>query len=207
MPTADKLDLFKLHRDEYIARKKPVLVDVPEVHYLAAAGRGEPGGEQFQLRVGALYAAAYTLKFTSKADGRDFVVGKLEAIWWTGDNETDYANVPQSEWNWKLMIRRPEFVGGAQLDTAVAAIREKGKTPEIEAVVLESMTEGRCVQMLHVGPYEQEHETIAVMREFVEEQGVSLHGLHHEIYLSDPRRVEPVRLKTILRHPVRSEPS
>ncbi|MCP3980309.1 MAG: hypothetical protein GY716_13475 [bacterium] len=203
MPTAEKLDLFKLHRDQYVARKKPVLVDIPEVNYLVAQGRGEPGGEQFQTRVAALYAAAYTLKFTSKAEGRDFVVSKLEGLCWTGKSSSDFGEVPKSEWNWKLMIRRPDFIGAKQLETAVAAIRDKGKTPEIEAVTLDGMSEGRCVQMLHVGPYEREGETRAVMLAFAEEQGLAPGGLHHEIYLSDPRRVEPARLKTILRQPVR----
>ena len=202
MPTSEKLDLFKLHRAEYAAPKKPVLLDVGKAHYLVADGKGAPGGEEFQLRVGALYAAAYTLKFVSKQAGRDYAVSKLEAVWWA-DGKKELDQVPQGRWRWQLMIRRPEFIGKKELGAAVKVIRDKGKTPGIEAVGLESLTEGRCVQMLHVGPYDREHETIAAMQALAEENGLAFHGRHHEIYLSDPRRVAPQKLKTILRRPVR----
>ncbi len=209
MSGSAKIDLFKLHKDEYVARKKPVIVTVQPARYLAIPGRGEPGGEEFQARVGALYAAAYTLKFTSKGEGRDYVVCKLEAIWWAdgcddpGSADRDFSQVPREQWRWQLMIRTPDFVEGAELSAAAENILAKGKCPEIVDVRLEEVGEGRCVQMLHVGPYEDEPETVAVMRAFAEEQGLAFAGRHHEIYLSDPRRVEPARLRTILRMPVR----
>ncbi len=201
MATGQKLDLYKLHKAEYAAPKKPVLLGIPEVHYLVAEGKGEPGGETFQTRVGALYAAAYTLKFACKAEDRDFVVCKLEGLWWAA-KEKNVADVPPKDWHWKLMIRRPDFIGEKRLAAAVAVIKEKGKTPGIEAVHLESLSEGRCVQMLHLGPYDQERETIAAMQTLAEENGLKFRDRHHEIYLSDPRRVAPEKLKTILRHPV-----
>ncbi len=204
----DKIDLFKQHKDEYVARKKPVLITARPARYLAIEGRGEPGGEEFQARVGALYAAAFTLKFTSKGEGRDYVVCKLEAVWWADrrDDPTsadrDLSGVPQEQWRWRLMIRTPDFVGDSDLSAAAEKILAKGKCPEIVDVRLQELEEGRCVQMLHVGPYEDEPETMAVMRGFAGEQGLTFAGRHHEIYLSDPRRVEPARLRTILRMPV-----
>ncbi len=204
MAETTKIDLFKLHRDEYVARKKPVIVTARPARYLAIEGQGEPGGEQFQTRVGALYAAAFTLKFTSKGEGRDYVVCKLEAVWWAdGCEDGDFSRVPKEQWRWQLMIRTPDFIDDADLAGAAEKILVKGKCPEIVDVRLAELDEGRCVQMLHVGPYEDEPETVAKMRAFAVEQGLAFAGRHHEIYLSDPRRVEPARLRTILRMPVR----
>lgn len=199
-----RIDLFKLHKDEYVARKKPVLITAHRARYLAIEGRGEPGGEEFQARVGALYAAAFTLKFTSKGEGRDYVVCKLEAVWWTdGRADGDFSSVSKEQWLWRLMIRTPDFIADADLSAAADKVLAKGKCPEVVDVHRLELDEGRCVQMLHVGPYEEEPETVAVMRIFAEEQGLTFAGRHHEIYLSDPRRVEPARLRTILRMPVR----
>ncbi len=204
MSAEAKIDLFKLHKDEYVARKKPLIVTVQPARYLAIQGRGEPGGEEFQIRVGALYAAAFTLKFSSKGEGRDYAVCKLEAIWWAdGCSDGDFSKVPKEQWRWQLIIRTPDFIDDGALSAAADKILAKGKCPEIVDVRLEELDEGRCVQMLHVGPYEDEPETMAVMRAFAEEQGLAFAGRHHEIYLSDPRRVEPARLRTILRMPVR----
>lgn len=199
---AEKLDLLKVHREEYRAPKSPRLLDIPTGHYLAVDGRGEPGGEAFEASVGALYAVAYTLKFASKAAGRDYTVSKLEALWWAAGGEAELDAVPRAQWRWKLMIRRPEFIARPQLDAALAALRRKAKGEGCEAVDLESLSEGRCVQMLHVGPYDQEGDTLSRMRQAAEEGGLAFRGRHHEIYLSDPRRVEPQRLRTILRRPV-----
>ena len=154
--------------------------------------------------MGALYAIAYTVKMTRKFDGRqDYVIGKLEGQWWS-DRGPDLKNIPKEQWRWKLMIRTPDFVGETELSQAAKTLREKGKDPEVEEVKLETIAEGPCVQMLHVGPYDREWETISQMLEFAGEEGYESHGRHHEIYLSDPRRVPPERLKTILRMPVRN---
>jgi hypothetical protein len=196
MATTMKLDLFKEHKDEYAAPKAPALVEVSPAHYLAIDGRGEPGGEEFQTAIGALYGIAFTIKMTRKMEGLgDYVVCKLEALWWDTDR-------PRSDWSWKMMIRTPDFVGKADLKSAAAKLVEKNKGEGADRVKLEKLEEGRCVQMLHVGPYEREHETIAGMMDFAEENGLKVAGRHHEIYVSDPRRVPPERLKTILRYPV-----
>jgi len=198
-----KLDLYKLHKSDYTAKRAPAIVDVAEARYLAIDGRGEPGGPDFQSGIGALYGVAFTVKMTRKMAGRgDYAVCKLEAQWWH-DGGDDLSRVPKSEWRWRMMIRTPDFVEPPELERAARKLVEKNKGEAVSRVWLETIAEGRCVQVLHVGPYDREHETIEAMRAFAEERGLAFHGLHHEIYLSDPRRVEPSRLKTILRRPVR----
>jgi len=200
MKTIPKLDLYKLHKDEYVTAKKPVLLRTKPAQYLAIKGEGAPGGERFTACIGALYAVAFTIKMTRKFAGKgDYAVSKLEGQWFF---EGDLAKIPKEQWKWKLMIRTPDFITGTDRKQAVATLLKKGKPRTVEEVKLETIDEGQCVQMLHVGPYEKECETIAVMREFAESKGIKLIGPHHEIYLSDPRRVPPERLKTILRVPV-----
>jgi hypothetical protein len=200
----EKIDLYKLHKDQYVAPKRPQLVDIETANYLAISGRGEPGGEEFTARIGALYAMAYTVKMTRKFAGdQDYVICKLECQWWADDDRQDFADAPKEQWNWRLLIRAPDFVRDNELAEAAERLLDKGKEPEVRKVRLESLTEGLCVQMLHVGPYGQEPETISKMEAFAQQQGLEFCDRHHEIYLSDPRRVPPERLKTILRHPVR----
>ena len=195
-----KLDLYKLHKDEYVARQKPALIQCKPAQYLAIAGQGAPGGERFSACIGALYGMAFTIKMTRKFAGhQDYAVCKLEGQWFF---KGDPAGIPKDQWRWKLMIRTPEFVTQADRKQALARLLEKGKPGEVKEVALEKIEEGRCVQMLHVGPYDRECETIALMQKFTESQGLHMIGPHHEIYLSDPRRVAPERLKTILREPV-----
>ena len=202
MPATDKLDLYKKHKADYVTPKKPKLLTVQPASYLAITGQGEPGGEAFVAKVGALYAAAYTIKFARKAGGRDYVVCKLEAQWW-GARKRNFAEEPRDQWRWKLLIRVPDFVTQRDLTDAVKQLRDKGKAPEAREINLETIDEGRCVQMLHVGPYEKEGETVALMKNAARESGLAFHGRHHEIYLSDPTRVAPEKLRTILRMPVR----
>jgi hypothetical protein len=204
MKTQDKIDLYKLHKDDYVAPKKPVLLAIKKATYLAIDGQGEPGGEAFSERIGALYGIAFTVKMTRKFGGQqDYAVCKLEAQWWA-EGEENFSRAPKNRWCWKLLIRTPEFVRDAELEKAVAAILKKGKVSPVKEVRLESFVEGQCVQMLHVGPYDREHETIALMQAHAESKGLRFGGRHHEIYLSDPRRVPPERLKTILRQPIAS---
>ena len=199
---ADKLDLYKKHKDQYAASKKPKMVNIPTGKYLTVIGKGEPGGDIFTSRIEALYGAAYTIKFARKATGRDYKVCPLEGSWWSGRNNADFVSKPKSQWSWKLMIRTPDFVNEKDLAIAIATLVDKGQGPDVKRVNIEKLAEGRCVQMLHVGPYSECGQTIEAMQSFAEQEGTKFEGLHHEIYLSDPRRVPPERLRTILRHPV-----
>jgi hypothetical protein len=202
MPTTPKLDLYKVHKAEYVTPKKPVLIQTKRAKYLTFTGRGAPAGEAFQKAVGALYNVAFTLKMAKKFAGNDYQVCHLEGLWW-GDKEAEnFAAQSPETWNWKLIIRVPDFISAKDLKDTIAVLKQKGKPPETADVKLESLNEGECVQMLHVGPYSKEGETISQMLALAAEKGLSFHGMHHEIYLSDPRRVPPERLRTILRLPV-----
>ena len=203
MKTQPKIDLYKLHKTEYAATRKPALVELKPAAYLAIAGEGAPGGEQFTMGIGALYGVAFTIKMTRKFAGQqDYAVCKLEGQWWS-EPASDFAKLPPTQWLWKLLIRTPDFIKEEELRQAAAVLLKRGKGEDVKRVRLESLYEGLCVQMLHVGPYQKAHETIGVMQAFAEKNHFEFSGKHHEIYLSDPRRVPPERLKTILRHPVR----
>jgi len=156
-----------------------------------------------QARIGALFAIAFTIKMTRKFAGCDYKVCAPEALWWGTGGRAEFFREPTERWNWKLMMRTPDFIAKDDLAEAVAKLKAKGKGPAVAEVQLETIGEGHCVQMLHVGPYDREPKTVAQMKAFAKENGLALHGLHHEIYLSDPRRVAPERLRTILRQPVR----
>jgi hypothetical protein len=198
-----KLDIYREHAADYVTPKKPVLLQVKPACYLVSAGRGEPGGEAFQVGIGALYNVAFTVKMARKFAGRDYAVSKLEGLWWADDPKHTFLDEPPKIWNWKLMIRVPDFVTAKEVAEAIGNLLARGKPREVSGVTLEELREGQCVQMLYVGPYDRERPTIARMHDFVEANGLAFHGLHHEIYLSDPRRVAPARLRTILRHPVK----
>jgi hypothetical protein len=194
-----KLDLYKEHKEDYVTPKQPVLLRIAPARYLAIDGEGAPGGDRFTACVGALYATAFTIKMTRKFAGKeDYAVCKLEGQWFVDPG----AGSPLDQCQWKLMIRTPDFITRKDLKSAVATLLKRGKPRDVEDVKLETLKEGQCVQMLHVGPYDREPQTIARMRTLAARQGLTLRGPHHEIYLSDPRRVAPERLKTILREPV-----
>lgn len=203
MTTQLKIDLYKLNKAEYAATRKPVMVELKPANYLVISGQGAPGGEAFTASIGALYGMAFTIKMTRKFAGKqDYAVCKLEGQWGS-ESAANFAKLPKDQWLWKLLIRTPEFIKEDDLRQAVAVLLKRGKGEDVKRVGLESLAEGPCVQMLHVGPYEKEGETVAVMKAFAEGKHFEFSGKHHEIYLSDPRRVPPERLKTILRIPVR----
>ena len=197
----EKLDLYRKHSKEYAASRTPALVKTGPASYLSIGGKGAPGGAAFTDAIGALYGVAFTVKMTRKFAGeRDYVVSKLEGRW---PDFKDGEPMPDKEqWTWQMMIRTPDFVKPDEIKKAVAVLQKRGKGAEVERVRLESVEEGVCVQALHVGPYENEGATVCGMKSVAEGKGLKLCGVHHEIYLSDPRRVAPAKLKTILRHPV-----
>jgi hypothetical protein len=202
MPTARRVDLFRLHHAEYVAPRHPRVITVGKGQYLSAEGRGQPGGAPFRARVEALYGMAWTLKTTKKKLGKDFRVMPLEALWWSDAGEL--LATPEAEWRWKMLLRVPNFVRRRDLAAAAEALAARGRGQGTGDVALEQLKEGRCVQALHLGPYGDERGTIERMARTARAHGLALHGRHHEIYLSDPRRVPPERLRTILRHPVRA---
>jgi hypothetical protein len=189
-----KLDLYAKHKADYAAPRKPILLTIPSARYLAISGKGRPPHPEFDAAIGALYNVAFTVKMARKFAGRDYTVSKLEGLW---------PGLPPKPWRWQLLIRVPSFITAAEVKGGITGLIAKGKPRTVAKVTLITLVEGRCVQMLHVGPYDQEEPTLALMRDHAIAQGTRTRGVHHEIYLSDPRRVPPERLKTILRVPVR----
>jgi hypothetical protein len=204
MKTAEKTDKVDLYREfdkEYATTRNPALVKVGPAMYLSISGQGAPGSNSFSNAIGALYGVALTVKMTRKFAGkRDYVVSKLEGLW--PDFGSGQTMPDKNQWNWQMLIRTPKFVTQKEIAQAVSVLLKRGKGAEVQRVRLKPLEEGLCVQALHVGPYENEPVTMATMKSFAESKGLKLHGVHHEIYLSDPRRVDPAKLKTILRHPV-----
>jgi hypothetical protein len=203
------LDLVKTLKPLYSpSAKVPVIVEVPELAFVMLDGRGDPNSaEEYQAALQALYGVAYTLKFTLKkaAPERDFKVAPLEGLWWT-DGEPpslDALQADRESWNWRMMIAVPDDVTAAEVAAAAGAAARRRPSPAIGLVRLERLEEGLSAQIMYVGPYSDESPTIERLHAFVEEQGYELRGRHHEIYLGDPRRTAPERLKTVIRHPVR----
>jgi hypothetical protein len=202
MPASKKFDIYKESAADYVTPKDPVILNIKPAQYLAIAGRGEPGGKTFQSTIGALYNVAFTVKMARKFAGRDYTVSKLEGLWWIDDSARSFLDSPPESWNWKLMIRVPAFITEKEVAASIEKLLGKNKPKEVASVKLEKLTEGKCVQVLHLGPYDKERPTIERMHAHAESNGLKFHGLHHEIYLSDPRRVAPAKLRTILRNPV-----
>jgi hypothetical protein len=198
---AQKLDLVATDKAYYSPGWKPELRTFGPLPYLAITGQGAPGGDAFTRKTAALYPVAYGLKKHYKTAGRDFAVPKLEGLWWVEDDRPP-LEVPREEWRWKLLIRLPDFVEEAAVAEARKAAARAKKEPLIREVAFERIEEGPCVQALHVGPYATEPETLETMHRFMAAEGLHVAGLHHEIYLSDPRKGEPEKLKTVLRCPV-----
>ncbi|GLY03885.1 GyrI-like domain-containing protein [Actinoplanes sp. NBRC 101535] len=197
---------FKRSIAAYRARRGEfALVDVPPLRYLMIDGQGDPNaGPEFAEATAALYPLAYRLKFASRRQlGRDYVVMPLEGLWWADDMESFTAARDKSRWNWTLLIMVPDWVDQGMVDVARGEVAAKGGPRRLDEVRLETLVEGRVVQTLHVGSYDDEAATLERMhREVIPGHGLSMTGRHHEIYLSDARRVAPERLRTILRQPV-----
>ncbi|MFN8379165.1 MAG: GyrI-like domain-containing protein [Anaerolineae bacterium] len=177
-------------------------MDIPEQPFLMIDGEGDPSQAPFQQGIGALYSAAFTLKFTFKK-GRaiDFPVMPLEGLFGS-DIAGGVPTEPENFWHWTIMITVPDLITPDDVAEAVAAAGKKKPNPALALVRLDRLSEGRVAQVLHIGPYAEEHATIEALHAFIAAEGYRPHGRHHEIYLSDPARTAPERMKTILRHPV-----
>jgi hypothetical protein len=197
---------FKKVLDCYRARPGEFrIVDVPDLQYLMIDGHGDPNtAPAYPEVLAALYPVAYKLKFASKRElGRDYVVPPLEALWWATDMAAFTARRDKSQWDWTVMIMAPDWITGAMVEAARATVAATAPSSTLDALRLDTLHEGRCVQTLHVGPYDAEAEVLAELHHgFIPTAGLRMTGKHHEIYLSDVRRVEPAKLRTILRQPV-----
>lgn len=204
-------DFKKEYKEFYIPPVTPTLVDVPPANYIAVSGTGNPNdeGSEYKDSIGLLYGIAFTIKM-SKKGGRqiegyfDYVVPPLEGLWWSENGEVNYAH--KEYFHFISMIRLPEFVTRADFDWAVAEATRKKKT-DFSKVEFFHYEEGRCVQCMHIGPFDSEPITIGKMKAFAEQQGLSIAiddvRRHHEIYLSDTRKTAADKLKTVIRYPVK----
>ena len=205
-------DFKKEYKEFYLPPAKPVIVIVPKANYIAVRGKGDPNDESgaYQQAIGVLYAVAYTLKMSYKTDHRiegfyDYVVPPLEGFWWQeGIEGIDYRD--KSTFCWISVIRLPDFITQADFDWAVENASKKKKIDCSNAEFL-TIDEGLCVQIMHVGPYDNEPASVALMDKFLAENGyendITATRLHHEIYLSDARKVAPEKWKTVIRHPIK----
>jgi hypothetical protein len=181
------------------------VVEVPPMQYLVIDGHGDPNtAQEYKDAVEALFAVAYGLKFMSKKElDKDFVVPPLEGLWWAEDMETFTSQRDKSAWDWTMMIMQPEWITQEMFTAAIKQAERKKDLPALPKIRLEPYHEGLAVQILHIGSYDDEAPTIAKMHhEFMPANGYQLAGKHHEIYLSDPRKVPTEKLKTIIRQPV-----
>lgn len=200
-----KVDLKKSLDSYQGTRGEFRIVDVPTRRYLMIDGHGDPNTSvSYTSALEALYPVAYTLKFASKRElGRDYVVPPLEGLWWADDMTVFTTHRDKSRWNWTMMIMTPDWIDRTMFDTAVEAVRRKKAPGRLGDVRLESLSEGLCVQTLHVGSFDAEADVLEQMHHvFLPGNSLQLRGTHHEIYFSDPRKTAPEKLRTLLRQPV-----
>ena len=206
-------DFKKEYKEFYMPPKKPMIVNVPPMNYLAVRGQGDPNvvAGEYKQAIGLLYAIAFTIKMSKKGNHHiegyfDYVVPPLEGFWWQdGVQGVDYTH--KDTFNWISLIRLPDFVTQADFDWAIGEAAAKKKT-DFSKVEYLTYNEGLCVQCMHIGAFDDEPETVQLMHEYMVRQGYTLDitekRYHHEIYLSDARRVAPEKLKTVIRHPVKA---
>ncbi len=205
MSKPTKIDFKKQLKELYAPPKELVLVEVPEMQYLMVDGQSSPESEEYLQAIEALYALAYKLKFMSKLQlERDYVVPPLEGLWWADDLTAYTTDYNRDKWRWTMMIMTPDWITQELFKEAVEVVR-KGKNPAaLDKVRLESYAEGLSVHIMHIGSYADEAPTIArIHNDFIPANGLKENGHHHEIYLGDPRKVAPEKLKTVLRQPVK----
>ncbi|MBQ7087632.1 MAG: GyrI-like domain-containing protein [Clostridia bacterium] len=204
-------DFKKEYKEFYMPKNKPSIVDVPPMNYIAVRGKGDPNeeGGDYKKAIEILYSVAYTIKMSKMGSHQmegyfDFVVPPLEGFWWQdGVEGVDYSD--KASFNWISVIRMPVFVTKEEFEWAVREAEKKKKIDCSKAEFI-TITEGECVQIMHMGPYDDEPATVAVMDEYIDKMGYkndfSSTRLHHEIYLSDVRKTAPEKLKTVIRHPI-----
>lgn len=205
-------DFKKEYKEFYMPKNKPEIITVPKANYIAVRGKGDPNevGGAYQQAISVLYAVAYTLKMSYKTDHKiegffEYVVPPLEGFWWQdGKDGIDYTD--KASFNWISVIRLPEFITQKDFEWAVETATKKKKL-DCSSAELMTIDEGLCIQIMHLGPFDDEPATIALMDEYLDKNGyvndITNTRLHHEIYLSDARRVVPEKWKTVIRHPIK----
>ena len=205
-------DFKREYKEFYLPKNRPEIVDVPRANYIAVRGKGDPNeeGGAYQRAIGVLYAVAYTLKMSYKTDYKiegfvEYVVPPLEGFWWR-DSADGMDDSDKSQFHWISAIRLPDFISEKDFEWAVKAAAQKKKI-DCSAAEFFTVDEGLCVQMMHLGPFDDEPATVARMDAYLEAHGyandLNAERLHHEIYLSDARKVAPEKWKTVVRHPIR----
>lgn len=203
----DKIDFKRDLKHLYQPAVQFTLVDVPTLQFLMIDGHGDPNtAVAYQQAVEALYGLAYKLKFMSKQQmGQDYAVMPLEGLWWADDIDAFTTQRDKSQWSWTMMIMQPEWITAEMFAAAATVVQKQKALPALDQLRLESYHEGLSVQVMHTGSYDDETPMLHKLHhEFMPANGLVFNGRHHEIYLSDPRRVPAAKLKTILRQPVRS---
>ena len=201
---SEKIDLKKTLKDLYqVSAKAPSVVEVPPLRYLMVDGEGDPNtAPAYAEAIEALFSVSYTAKFMVKKGPQaiDYSVMPLESLWWS-DDLSAFRTGAKDRWKWTAMILQPDFVSDDLIGEAVDEVRKKKMLPAVDLLRLESLTDGRCAQILHVGPFAEEGPTIERLHAFITAHS-ALRGKHHEIYLSDLRRTDPAKWKTIVRQPM-----
>ena len=206
-------DFKKEYKEFYMPKQVPAIVTVPPMNYIAVRGKGNPNDEtgEYKEAVGLLYAVAYTLKMSAKSGYEmkgffDYVVPPLEGLWWQQNSEEKIDYSRKDDFNWVSMIRLPDFVSPDDVEWVKQAASKK-KGLDCSAVEFMPLDEGLCVQIMHVGSYDSEPETVRLMNDYLKTEGyekdINDVRRHHEIYLSDPRKADPSKMKTVIRHPIR----
>ena len=206
----EKYDFKKEYKNLYSSRQKPILIDVPHLNYIMIDGRGKPTGENYQNAMQILYTLTYTIKMSKKGDKHidgyyEYVIPPLEGLWYLENGKLDF-NVSKDKWLWTSMIAQPNFVNEDIFNWALDECKNKKPNLDFSKARFQTFTEGLCVQSMHIGSYDDELKTITKIEKYMEENNLeNVTGnirKHHEIYLSDPRRTLPEKLRTILRFPV-----
>ncbi len=206
-------DYKKEYKEFYLPKNKPSIVNVPKMNYIAVSGKGNPNEEEseYKASIGLLYGIAFTIKMSYKGNHKidgyfEYVVPPLEGFWWQEGNKEGINYQKKDQFNFISMIRLPDFVTKSDFDWAVEEATKK-KKQDFSKVQFLTYEEGLCVQSMHIGSYDEEPTTIQLMHKYMEENGYELDitdtRYHHEIYLSDPRRCESSKLKTVIRHPIK----
>jgi len=204
----EKIDLKKQqYKELFVASdKKIAIINVPKVNYLSISGKGDPNiSHEYKESIEALFSVSYSVKFMIKKGelAVDYGVLPLEGLWWV-ENMKDFSLDDKSNWLWKAMIMQPEFIDMNIVKLAIDQVKKKKVLSQIEHMKFEQLSEGLCAQILHKGPFSEEGPTIEKLHLFIKDNHYQFNGHHHEIYLSDPRRAAPDKLKTIIRQPIQA---